>query len=58
MITGLLKKIFGSRNDRLIKQYSLIVRQINALEAATSALSDDELRGKTAEFKALSLIHI
>jgi preprotein translocase subunit SecA len=51
MISGLLKKIFGSRNDRLIKQYSAVVRQINALEAGISALSDDELRGKTAEFK-------
>lgn len=52
MISGLLKKIFGSRNDRLIKQYSAVVRQINALEPSISALSDDELRGKTAEFKA------
>jgi preprotein translocase subunit SecA len=52
MISGLLKKIFGSRNDRLIKQYSLTVRQINALEAGIAALSDDDLRGKTAEFKA------
>ena len=52
MISGLLKKIFGSRNDRLIKQYSAVVRQINALESGISALSDDELRGKTAEFKA------
>ncbi|WP_305072547.1 preprotein translocase subunit SecA [Propionivibrio sp.] len=52
MISGLLKKIFGSRNDRLIKQYSAVVRQINALEAGISALSDDELRGKTVEFKA------
>jgi preprotein translocase subunit SecA len=52
MISGLLKKIFGSRNDRLIKQYSAVVRQINALEAGVSALSDSELRGKTDEFKA------
>ncbi|MDR3299903.1 MAG: preprotein translocase subunit SecA [Candidatus Accumulibacter sp.] len=52
MISGLLKKIFGSRNDRLIKQYSAMVRKINALEAGVSALSDDELRGKTAGFKA------
>ncbi len=52
MISGLLKKIFGSRNDRLIKQYSQIVRQINGLETSISALSDDELRGKTDEFKA------
>jgi preprotein translocase subunit SecA len=36
MITGFLKKIFGSRNDRLIKQYSQTVARINALEAATS----------------------
>ena len=52
MISGLLKKIFGSRNDRLIKQYSAVARQINALEAGICALSDDELRGKTDEFKA------
>ena len=52
MISGLLKKIFGSRNDRLIKQYSQTVRQINALEAGISALSDEALRGKTDEFKA------
>jgi preprotein translocase subunit SecA len=52
MISGLLKKIFGSRNDRLIKQYSLIVRQINALEAGVSVLTDTDLRGKTDEFKA------
>ena len=39
MISGILKKIFGSRNDRLIKQYSSTVRQINALEPAISALS-------------------
>ncbi|HNH24469.1 MAG TPA: preprotein translocase subunit SecA, partial [Accumulibacter sp.] len=51
MISGLLKKIFGSRNDRLIKQYSQVVRKINALEASISALSDEALRGKTAEFK-------
>ncbi|HQO28377.1 MAG TPA: preprotein translocase subunit SecA [Accumulibacter sp.] len=51
MISGLLKKIFGSRNDRLIKQYSQIVRKINALEASISPLSDDALRAKTAEFK-------
>ena len=52
MISGLLKKIFGSRNDRLIKQYSTVVRQINAFEAGISALSDDALRAKTDEFKA------
>ncbi len=51
MISGLLKKIFGSRNDRLIKQYSTVVRQINALEAGISALSDEALRAKTDEFR-------
>ncbi|MDR2626374.1 MAG: preprotein translocase subunit SecA [Zoogloeaceae bacterium] len=51
MISGLLKKIFGSRNDRLIKQYSQRVRRINALEAGIAALSDEELRAKTGEFR-------
>ncbi|TND00763.1 MAG: preprotein translocase subunit SecA [Rhodocyclaceae bacterium] len=52
MITGFLKKIFGSRNDRLIKQYSQTVARINALEAATSQLSDDALRARTEEFRS------
>jgi len=52
MISGLLKKIFGSRNDRLIKQYMQVVRKINALEAAISPLSDEALRARTDEFKA------
>jgi preprotein translocase subunit SecA len=51
MIPGLLKKIFGSRNDRLIKQYSQIVQKINGFEAVISALSDEALRGKTDEFR-------
>jgi preprotein translocase subunit SecA len=51
MIAGLLKKVFGSRNERLIKQYSQVVRSINALEPQMQALSDQELAGKTAEFK-------
>src|SRR6185436_4772595 len=51
MITNLLKKVFGSRNDRLIKQYSRAVRRINALEPAMEALSDEALRAKTAEFR-------
>jgi preprotein translocase subunit SecA len=51
MITGFLKKIFGSRNDRLIKQYSQTVARINALEAATSKLSDEDLRARTDEFR-------
>jgi preprotein translocase subunit SecA len=51
MISGLLKKIFGSRNDRLIKQYSQTVKRINALEPTLQALSDDQLRAKTEEFR-------
>ena len=51
MIAGLLKKIFGSRNDRLIRQYAQKVRVINALEPTVQALSDEALRGKTAEFR-------
>ncbi len=51
MISGILKKIFGSRNDRLVRQYSQTVRAINALEPSISALSDEALRAKTDEFK-------
>ena len=51
MISGLLKKIFGSRNDRLIKQYFQTVRRINALEESLAALSDEALRAKTDEFR-------
>ncbi len=45
------RKIFGSRNERLLKQYSGVVKRINALEAEIAKLSDGALRGKTAEFK-------
>ncbi|PPC81945.1 MAG: preprotein translocase subunit SecA [Methylotenera sp.] len=51
MISTLFKKLFGSRNDRLVKQYAQKVEQINALEPAMQALSDDALRAKTEEFK-------
>jgi preprotein translocase subunit SecA len=51
MINKLVKKIFGSRNDRLIKQYMQTVRAINALEPGLSALSDSELQAKTEEFR-------
>ncbi|QDQ26764.1 preprotein translocase subunit SecA [Chitinimonas arctica] len=51
MIASLLKKVFGSRNDRLLKLYGVTVRQINALEGQMQALSDTELQAKTAEFK-------
>ncbi len=51
MITGLLKKIFGSRNERLLRQYLHSVRAINALEPAIAKLSDEALKAKTDEFK-------
>ncbi len=52
MISGLLKKVFGSRNDRLVRQYSNQVARINQHESALAALSDEALGNKTAEFKA------
>jgi preprotein translocase subunit SecA len=52
MATNILTKIFGSRNDRLLKQYRSSVVRINAMEADFEKLSDDELRGKTEAFKA------
>ncbi|XHS80126.1 preprotein translocase subunit SecA [Burkholderiaceae bacterium UC74_6] len=51
MLPKLLTQIFGSRNERLLKGYRRVVAQINELEPKFEALSDDELRGKTAEFK-------
>jgi preprotein translocase subunit SecA len=51
MATNILTKIFGSRNDRLLKQYRSSVVRINAMEVELEKLSDDELRGKTQEFK-------
>ncbi|MEO8767444.1 MAG: preprotein translocase subunit SecA [Nitrosospira sp.] len=51
MLNNLLKKVFGSRNDRLIKQYFQTVGAINALEARFAALTDAELRVKTDEFR-------
>ncbi len=52
MISNLLKKVFGSRNDRLLKQYRGTVAKINALEPAYEKLDDEALQGKTAEFRA------
>src|SRR6185436_218477 len=48
---NILTRIFGSRNERLLKQYGAVVRDINALEPTISALSDEALRAKTDEFK-------
>lgn len=51
MFDELLTKIFGSRNDRLIKQYRRKCDAINKLEPTMQALSDDELKAKTQEFR-------
>ncbi len=52
MLQNVFKKIFGSRNERLVKQYMQKVRAINALEPDMEKLSDAELRAKTEEFRA------
>src|SRR4051812_35671904 len=51
MITKVLTKIFGSRNQRLLKTYGRTVTRINALEPAISALPDEALRARTGEFR-------
>ena len=51
MIAKLFTKIFGSRNDRLIKKMGVTVKQINVFEAEIEKLSDEQLKGKTAEFR-------
>ena len=50
-MANVLTKIFGSRNDRLLKAYSRTVARINVLEPELAKLSDGALRGKTGEFK-------
>ena len=52
MLPKLLTSIFGSRNERLLKQFRAVVAKINALEPQFEALDDAALRAKTAEFKA------
>ena len=51
MATNFLTKIFGSRNDRLLKQYRSVVARINALEPQFEKLPDEALQAKTQEFK-------
>ena len=48
----MLKKIFGSRNDRLVRKMSKRVKKINGLEASFQSLTDDELKAKTDEFRS------
>ncbi|MBU0656664.1 MAG: preprotein translocase subunit SecA [Gammaproteobacteria bacterium] len=52
MLGSVAKAIFGSRNDRLVKSYSKVVKKINALEEQCKNLSDEQLKAKTAEFRA------
>ena len=51
MVTSLLRKVFGSRNDRILKRLSKIVNKINALEPGLEKLSDAELRARTDQFR-------
>ncbi len=50
-MVGFLKKIFGTKNERVIKRFFVVVDEINALEPSVAALSDSELAAKTDEFK-------
>ena len=52
MIGKVFKKVFGSRNERLVKQMRKVVERINAFEPELEALSDEELKAKTEAFKA------
>jgi preprotein translocase subunit SecA len=51
MVAKLLRKVFGSRNDRLVKKYRKTVNQINKFEAELESLTDDELSNKTVVFR-------
>ncbi|CAD5369230.1 preprotein translocase subunit, ATPase [Rubrivivax sp. A210] len=51
MFPKILTQIFGSRNERLLKQYRREVEKVNALEPQFEKLSDEQLRGKTEEFR-------
>ena len=51
MLNRLFRKVFGSRNERLVKRMTRLVAQINVLEPGIQALSDDALRAKTDEFR-------
>ncbi|VAW80713.1 Protein translocase subunit SecA [hydrothermal vent metagenome] len=51
MVTSILRKVFGSRNDRILKRLQKNVNKINALEPEVQKLSDDELRARTDSFR-------
>ena len=51
MLAKITNLIIPSRNDRLLKEFGIIVEQINAREPETEAMADSDFPGKTAEFK-------
>jgi preprotein translocase subunit SecA len=51
MLSKMFRKVVGSRNDRLVKNYTQVAKKIGELEPSMQALSDDDLRAKTEEFK-------
>ena len=51
MFGPLLRKIFGSKNERELKRMGKLVVRINELETSLQTLSDEALKGKTAEFR-------
>ena len=51
-MANFLTRIFGSRNQRLLRQYRKVVERINALEPGLQEMSDEQLRGKTDEFRS------
>ena len=53
MLNTIIKTVFGSSNDRYVKQLRKIVAQINALEPEIQALSDEDLKGQTAKLRGL-----
>jgi len=50
-VANFLTRIFGSRNQRLLRQYSKVVKKISSLEEGLQALSDDEIKAKTEVFR-------
>ena len=52
MLNTLMKKMFGSRNERTLRRMQTIVQAINGFETQMQSLSDTELAAKTNEFKA------
>ena len=51
MLNALFTKLFGSRNDRVVKKMDRIVDQVNAFEETLKALSDEQLKAKTGQFR-------